>query len=45
MLLGLESGVTGLMRAMLTGDRVYCELLGDQKKEILGLWRNPGSRR
>lgn len=40
-LLGLESGVTGLMRAMLTGDRVYCELLGDQKKEILGLWKEP----
>ncbi len=38
-LLAADSGLTGLHRYLLIPERIYCELLGERREEILDRWK------
>ena len=37
-LLNMDSAIIGVYRALLAADRVYCELIGECKEEVLKIW-------
>ena len=39
-LLDMDTAMIGIYRSLLAADRVYCELIGDQKEEVLDIWKD-----
>ncbi len=36
----MDTAMIGIYRSLLAADRVYCELIGDQKEEVLDIWKD-----
>src|SRR5699024_492508 len=39
-LLDMDTAMIGIYRSLLAADRVYCELIGDQKEDVLDIWKD-----
>ena len=44
-LLNMDSALIGIYRFLLMADRIYCELVGERRPEVLEQWENKESRR
>ena len=44
-LLNMDSALIGIYRFLLMADRIYCELVGERRPEVLEQWENKQSRR
>ena len=44
-ILNMDSALIGIYRFLLMADRIYCELVGERRPEVLEQWENKESRR